>query len=111
MNPNNVEDLVDFCKDKLREVKNDIKGLGKVPEKYAYVFEKLIAMQEYTVASLQKIERNRTRVGGSRARGCNNKGKTMKKGGSALFSTPEKKESSFMSFFDTAPSTGPPSWF
>ena len=52
----NIDDLIGYSEDSLRAIKNDIDELKRVPEKYAYLFEKLIALQEYTIAAIKKAE-------------------------------------------------------
>ena len=49
-----MEDLVDYSQDKLREIKRDIQELKRIPAKYAYIFEKMIALQEYTINTVKK---------------------------------------------------------
>ena len=52
----NIDDLIGYSEDSLRAIKNDIDELKRVPEKYAYLFEKLIALHEYTIAAIKKAE-------------------------------------------------------
>jgi hypothetical protein len=59
-----IDDVLDYSKDKLREIKGDIKNMKKIPSKYAYVFEKMVALQEYTISGVERAVK--TRKGGSK---------------------------------------------
>lgn len=63
---NRIDDVLDYSKDKLREIKGDINMMKKVPAKYAYVFEKMVSLQEYTISGVERAVK--TRKGGFRTR-------------------------------------------
>ena len=54
----NIEDLVDYAEDKLREIKSDIGELNDVPNKYEYIFAKLISLQEGSINSVKRLNIN-----------------------------------------------------
>jgi len=56
---NIIDDVLDYSKDKLREIKYDIKQIKKVPGKYAYIFEKMVALQEYTISGVEGALKSR----------------------------------------------------
>jgi hypothetical protein len=63
---NRIDDVLDYSKEKLREIKGEIKEIKKVPGKYAYIFEKMIALQDFTVSGVERVLK--TRKGGFKTR-------------------------------------------